>query len=342
MNQHQQSWRYTLPKAALNLTIMALYLLVITIGSWFCFNQYLDDSYVIIRMGHYFVFWIILTLGLALVIAFSTRQYRLAGGMVLLLGILMWHYSPILRPSQAVANADNRQFELRMMSYNVSFVNYQNTQAMANLIRQEAPDVVALQEMEPVIGDPLQNALQADYPYNVATNNVWPTQVIMSRYPLKDHREPAVPLRFHNVTVETPAGDILIWHVHPPPAVFSSAGWYEQRLNLKQVANQIAKSSEPIIVLGDFNSTPLSDNYNLIDEHLTDVHLTVGQGIGFSFPSLERLADGFQPNKVIGVNFSLVRIDHIFVSDHFTPLESYVVSQSAGSDHYPIVARLGL
>ena len=35
-----------------------------------------------------------------------------------------------------------------------------------------------------------------------------------------------------------------------------------------------------------------------------------------------------------------VGIDHIFVSDHFTPLSFRVVQQSAGSDHRPVVATL--
>jgi len=45
------------------------------------------------------------------------------------------------------------------------------------------------------------------------------------------------------------------------------------------------------------------------------------------------------PDNQIAVG-PVVGIDHIFVSPHFTPLETTVVPSGFGSDHLPVVAVL--
>ena len=60
----------------------------------------------------------------------------------------------------------------------------------------------------------------------------------------------------------------------------------------------------------------------------------IGWGFGFSFPSPTRRFGG-------KISFpSLVRIDHIFYSDHFYAARARTVSDSAGSDHRPVIADL--
>ena len=40
--------------------------------------------------------------------------------------------------------------------------------------------------------------------------------------------------------------------------------------------------------------------------------------------------------------FPVIRIDHIFYSNQFVALNTYVVNNSGGSDHFPVVAELYL
>ena len=102
----------------------------------------------------------------------------------------------------------------------------------------------------------------------------------------------------------------------------------------KAIAEEVKAAVGPLIVLGDFNTTDQTENYRLVANQLTDVHHTVGRGFGFTFPTgLKRIAGWF----VFG---PLVRIDLVFVSQHFLPQEIYVVPNSCGSDHRPVVASL--
>jgi endonuclease/exonuclease/phosphatase (EEP) superfamily protein YafD len=74
----------------------------------------------------------------------------------------------------------------------------------------------------------------------------------------------------------------------------------------------------------------------MIDQYLDNAHWEAGWGFGFSFPSSDRPLRGrFQIP-------SLVRIDHIFYSDHFYVLNARTLPTAGGSDHLPVVAELSL
>jgi endonuclease/exonuclease/phosphatase (EEP) superfamily protein YafD len=80
----------------------------------------------------------------------------------------------------------------------------------------------------------------------------------------------------------------------------------------------------PMIVCGDFNDTPISYARHTIAQGLTDCYVETGNGPGLSY-------------NLQGFYF---RIDHMFVSDHFTPYGCKVDSKIDVSDHYPIVCTL--
>ncbi len=77
-------------------------------------------------------------------------------------------------------------------------------------------------------------------------------------------------------------------------------------------------------------------------KHLIDVHNRVGQGFAFTFPDFSRAISPEQPwyvRQMLKLQ-PVVKIDHILVSEHFSPHSSYVVPQSHHSDHRPVVAEL--
>jgi len=81
---------------------------------------------------------------------------------------------------------------------------------------------------------------------------------------------------------------------------------------------------EKMIVMGDFNDTPISYAHHKVCSRLTDVYRATGNGIGRSF------------NR----DAIYVRIDNIFCSSHFKPFAARVQEEVTFSDHYPIVAYL--
>lgn len=76
----------------------------------------------------------------------------------------------------------------------------------------------------------------------------------------------------------------------------------------------------PVIVVGDFNDTPISYAHRVISRGLTDCYVASGLGPGFSYHS----------------NGIRVRIDHILCSDFFKPYGAKVDKAVGLSDHYPI------
>lgn len=81
---------------------------------------------------------------------------------------------------------------------------------------------------------------------------------------------------------------------------------------------------EKIILMGDFNDTPISYAHHKVCTRLTDVYRATGNGIGRSF------------NR----DAIYVRIDNIFCSSHFKPFAARVQEEVLFSDHYPVIAYL--
>lgn len=93
---------------------------------------------------------------------------------------------------------------------------------------------------------------------------------------------------------------------------------------LKQIA--AGAGAMPIILCGDFNSTPGSRTHERIKAFLVDAWEVAGQGPGFTYPTEK-------PAK---------RIDYLFVSAAtVTPAALQVLSSNA-SDHLPIVGEFRL
>ncbi len=83
-------------------------------------------------------------------------------------------------------------------------------------------------------------------------------------------------------------------------------------------------SGHQIIVAGDFNDTPISHTFQRISDQLKSAFSESGNGLGISF---------------VGKGFP-VRIDHIFVSNHWQTDSTHVDAGLQASDHRPILTRL--
>lgn len=83
-------------------------------------------------------------------------------------------------------------------------------------------------------------------------------------------------------------------------------------------------ANKKLILMGDFNDTPISYAHHSICSRLTDAYRATGNGIGRSF------------NK----DAIYVRIDNIFCSSHFKPYATRVDDSVPFSDHYPIIGYL--
>lgn len=85
-----------------------------------------------------------------------------------------------------------------------------------------------------------------------------------------------------------------------------------------------AHREESLIVCGDFNDTPVSYAVRRVASGLTDCYRAAGNGIGRTF-----CRDAI-----------VVRIDHLFCSSRWQPVQCRVVPVETRSDHYPLLATL--
>ncbi len=97
----------------------------------------------------------------------------------------------------------------------------------------------------------------------------------------------------------------------------------KRAVQARELEEIISDSPYPAVVCGDFNGTPLSYTYKLVNDHLNDAFLAHGRGFGKTF------RDGLP----------YFRIDYIFYDDHFKPhwFNTYPLPHS---DHYPVSAVL--
>ena len=110
---------------------------------------------------------------------------------------------------------------------------------------------------------------------------------------------------------------------------------FEARRRLtKQLIADIRTRLDPVIVVGDFNSTDQSDVYTILTSRLQDAHRVAGWGFGHTFPAY---SGSFRGIPIIPRQ---MRLDMIFYSDKFTALNSRVSSTFGESDHLPVLANL--
>lgn len=160
-------------------------------------------------------------------------------------------------------------------------------------------------------------------------------------YHLRDERDrPLTVISCHLESMKLSAEDRKVYSslVHNPDSIDEIGG---KRSLLQKVAiasherahqaDTIATylrhhKGERIIVMGDFNDSPISyARQRIVDVgELTDAFRAAGNGLGRSF------------NK----HGMIFRIDHILCSKHYRPFATYVDNSFSLSDHYPMVAYL--
>jgi endonuclease/exonuclease/phosphatase family metal-dependent hydrolase len=100
-------------------------------------------------------------------------------------------------------------------------------------------------------------------------------------------------------------------------------GFQRRKTQADRIRNEMEKSPYPVIVCGDFNDVPNSYPYETIGRGMKNAFAEKGAGLGRTF-------SGISPT---------LRIDHIFVDEHFT-VEQFKRVPKDLSDHFAIITDL--
>jgi endonuclease/exonuclease/phosphatase family metal-dependent hydrolase len=98
-------------------------------------------------------------------------------------------------------------------------------------------------------------------------------------------------------------------------------GFVKRASQAKVVKDQINKSPYPVIVLGDFNDTPVSYAYTKIRKGLNDSFVNSGYGAGFTYKG------NYPPNRI-----DYILYDNSLINSYFE------IIKMKYSDHYPIIS----
>ena len=236
---------------------------------------------------------------------------------------------------------------LKVMSYNIhSGIGRDGKYSLDRIrdaIRVENPDFIALQEVD--VG--LRKSHFDDQPAKLAEElNYFPyfclTRVIergtygiltLSRYPIIERRK--YDLSFRNdmeprgisrIDVKPGHNGLIdVYNIHLGLGVRERS--YQRQLMLSDSILLNRSRKIPKIIMGDFNDRFISVVHGRLSRHFIDV---------FNFLRIKRRST-FRWRKIT------LRLDHIYVSEQFQPVDAYVVKNKLtdqASDHYPIVGIL--
>ncbi|MFW6146857.1 MAG: endonuclease/exonuclease/phosphatase family protein [Thermodesulfobacteriota bacterium] len=243
------------------------------------------------------------------------------------------------------------EFVVRAMTYNIhSCVNtYRevNPYTVARIIKALEADVVALQEVDAEKNDgdnhnqakTIAERLNMNYVFFPVEDNGLHAfgLAVLSRFPIGEYSFTRLPSHYATLiprkrgairaTIHTPAGPIHLFNTHL--SVYKG----EQRKQMKVLLDTEWLSSimdnQPAIFCGDLNAGSLSRTYRRVANYLTDVQ--------------KALDDPWLPRPTFHARSPFLRIDHMFISRHFTPLKVEVTinpDTRTASDHLPLIAEL--
>ena len=223
--------------------------------------------------------------------------------------------------------------EFTIMTYNIGN-GMVKPERLAALIKSKPADIVALQEVSAAQAEAL-NRIDNAYTYRAVHGSGIPGKAILSQFQIIE-TEPLVlyPDRpDFRVTLEMQNQQVNIFIAHPLPPRFQTTGFHFKQGTRTQITRlgEMATAGGASLLLGDFNMTDQHEQYMMLAKRgLIDAFRAAGKGAGLTLP----LRWG-------GIRLiPLVRVDYIWHSSHFLTLASWL-GQDAGSDHIPVLARLG-
>lgn len=200
-------------------------------------------------------------------------------------------------------------------------------------------DIVGLEEMGPEHSAQIERDLAAQYPYQVHYPMLPVHGVsLLSRYPILEEQvfRPRPDSMLHlRAVLDVDGVGLTVYVVHPsPPHNVMSPLYYDSAHRDKDIAvlrrDYLAHETGPVIVIGDFNMSDLSDPYRDMDADFDDAFKMAGRGLGFTFPAISPL--GMLPR--------LLRIDYVWYNHTLVAVDAAVWDDSGTADHYPVIAEL--
>lgn len=269
------------------------------------------------------------------------RKMATAAALVIML-VGVWPVRFLFWPrgGASVASAASPRWELRVLESNVKG-SKEALDGLAKIIKRVEPDVVV------VIGIPAflekhfltELGVREQLPFVIApeVGSLW-RDMMISRFPLHQLHFDGDSERYQGVFayqrscfVDAPGGRLVLSAMHPPSPreALSWARGNEWTSRLAEVCGQyLIKTGVPVVVAGDFNTTPAGYRHRIMLKHS-------------GLKPLDELGGwiGTWPNTWPGL--LRLHIDRVWVTTDVQFVSREVLEQ-IGSDHLPMLVTLSL
>ncbi len=234
---------------------------------------------------------------------------------------------------------------LRVMTYNIhhgaGLDGKVDLVRIAELIKQERADIVALQEVDKGVARTARRDLPAELAALTGMTCVFSNNfhyqggeygnAVLTRFPVKrwsnHHYQMIRPNEQRGIlqlVLDVHGRELVFMNTHIDSRPDDAERW----LNVGEIEELTKKHGDtPVILCGDFNNLPSGRVYERLSASFQDAWAKVGVGDGFSFPANN-------PNK---------RIDYLWFNhaEVLNPLNMWL-PKSEASDHLPLVAEFEL
>lgn len=261
----------------------------------------------------------------AAVLLILNSKYLAFGALVACIAVSI----PVYTDFFGADRIDQSKKTYRIFFANVQFGNTDGTR-IEGAIKKHNPDVVILAEgtrplfsnlEERLVGYENASFFEGDEAFDISYfSKLNPDEEI--RLDGVNAGVPSVQLAFN----EEEQFQVIGTHPIPP---LTTETFNERNAHLEDLAQTISRIEDPVVVVGDFNTSPWSVHARRFEQKAGVRNARKGHGIFFSWPI--RYA-GLEP--IIAP--LRIPIDHAFVSEGVQVVDMYQVSD-IGSDHVPFV-----
>lgn len=260
------------------------------------------------------------------------RQKRSVGLLLPAVFAFVFTYGGQFLPRVTATPADAPH--ITVLSYNLLADGGDVSHRIA-VIREVNADIVALQEFSHEASAVVPAALADLYPFIALHPHDQGTagQAILSRFPVLEdaywrYDWLPVALGHQRVVLDIGGVPVILYNVHPTHPGMTGAGFFNPAYRSREITDILARMAAengPVLLMGDFNLTDLSEDYARITDRYQDAYRAAGWGMGPTFPAIPFL-----------------RLDYLFFNDRFQAQAAKVWHTSGGSDHHGIVVQLAL
>jgi vancomycin resistance protein VanJ len=230
--------------------------------------------------------------------------------------------------------------ELRLLAYNLHNER-ELLDPMVAVIREADADVVGLAETTIEAFARFEQEFAGDYPYRTA--NPRTDVAMLSKYEIVEQQfYPPEKIHLLRTVLDVDGLRVTVFVVHPTSPGNTNYDFDPRGEEIAFLMEQVALETQPVILLGDFNTEEWSQDYDAIAATLIDSYRDLyPDTAGPTYP------DYSTPQSRVHARLPrwtplILRIDYVFHDPAFTTLEAQVWPNSGGSDHRPLFVRLGL